>query len=342
MTSLPDTIDDIVQLEDVMTGPGQALIDDLAGIDGDIMILGVGGKMGPTMAVMARRAAPDKRVFGVARFSQAGVKAKLGNAGIETIACDLLDRAAVQALPKVANIVFLAGMKFGSAGALSTTWAMNTYVPAVVAETFDQARIVVLSTACVYPYVAVSSSGAEETLAASPPPGDYAMSCLGRERMFEYFSQKYHAPGRLVRLSYAQDLRYGVLADIAGKVLRAEPIDITMAAANVIWQGDANAQALRCLAHATVPTTPINVSGPEAVNIKQLAVRFGDLLGKQPVFEGREADKAWLVNTTLAQDLFGPPQIGLDTMIAWVADWVARDMPSLNKPTHFETRDGAY
>ncbi len=342
MSTLPRTIRDVEELEDIMTRPGQALIDDLAGLDGDIMILGVGGKMGPTMARLARRAAPEKRIIGVARFSDPAVRAGLDNAGVETIVCDLLEREQIAALPHAPNIVFLAGMKFGSSGALAMTWAMNTYAPALVADAFRDARIVALSTACVYPFVNITSRGADETEPASPPGGDYATSCLGRERMFEYFSQIHNTPGRMVRLSYAQDLRYGVLADVAGKVFRGEPVDVTMPAANVIWQGDANAQALRCLAHVTTPTSPINVSGPETVRIRTLARRFGELFGKKPVIEGKEADTAWLVDTTRARSLFGAPEITLERMTGWVADWIARDMPSLGKPTHFETRDGKY
>jgi nucleoside-diphosphate-sugar epimerase len=342
MSGLPNTINDVAELEELMTRPSPALIDDLASVDGDIMLLGVAGKMGPTMARLARRAAPDKNVIGVARFSDRQVKTWLEDNDIETITCDLLDREAVAKLPSAANIVFLAGMKFGASEALAMTWAMNVLVPAIVAEMFARSRIVALSTACVYPYVAVTSGGADETTPAAPPSGDYAMSCLGRERMFEYFSQKRGTSGRLIRLSYAQDLRYGVLADIAGKVKREEPIDVTMAAANVIWQGDANAQVLRALAHAETPASPLNVSGPETVYTRELAYRFGELLGKTPVITGQETETAWLVNTSLAQNLFGQPEIDLDTMIRWVADWVAHDRTSLGKPTHFETRDGKY
>jgi nucleoside-diphosphate-sugar epimerase len=342
MNALPETIQDEAELEEIMTRPNQVLVEDLAGIDGDIMILGVGGKMGPTMAAMARRAAPDKTVIGVARFSDPRVKAKLEQAGIETITCDLLDRDDVSKLPKIDNIVFLAGMKFGAADALGLTWAMNTYVPGIVGEIFSCARIIALSTACVYPYVALDSGGADEKTPAMPPAGDYAMSCLGRERMFEHFSQFHNTPGRLVRLSYAQDLRYGVLADIADKVKTGRAIDVTMAGANVIWQGCANEQILRCLARTVTPTSPLNISGPETVKIRELAYRFGEMLGKKPVIEGKEADTAWLVDTSLAQTLFGAPDVTLDKMIGWVADWVARDMPSLGKPTHFETRDGKY
>ena len=241
----PRSFEDEEALEDFMTLPSQALVDDLARLDGDIMILGVGGKMGPTLARIAKRAAPDKRIIGVARFSDPAVAEKLQAWGIETITCDLLDEAAVANLPKVPNIVFMAGRKFGTTGSEELTWAMNVEVPAIVAKTFTDARVVVFSTGCVYPFVTTDSGGATEDAPAFPPAGEYAWSCLGRERMFDYFSRKNGNPVLMYRLNYAIDMRYGVLYDIASKVHNGEVIDLSMGHVNVIWQGDAIAQALK-------------------------------------------------------------------------------------------------
>ena len=334
--------DSVAALEEFMTRPSPELAADLARAPGDILVLGVGGKMGPTLARMAKRAAPGRRVIGVARFSEKGLKEKLEQDGIECIACDLLDGAALAKLPRLPNLVFMAGHKFGAAGNAAFTWAMNVRVPYMVADTFRGARSVVFSTACVYPFADVKSAGAGEQTPALPPPGDYATSCVGREKAFEYGSLTHGTPVRLVRLEYAIDMRYGVLHDVGSKVFAGEAVDVTMGHVNVIWQGDANEQALRLLAHCTAPATPLNVSGPEVVSVRWLAAEFGKRFGKKANVTGTEAPTAWLVDTRAAQALLGPVRVPLAQMIDWQADWIARGMPGLGKPTHFETRDGKY
>jgi nucleoside-diphosphate-sugar epimerase len=338
---LPRRFESVEHLEDVMTAPSAGLVRDFAGVPGDLIVLGVGGKMGPTLARLAKRAAPGKRVVGVARFSEPGLRESLERHGIECLQADLLDRDAVARLPKLSNAVFMAGRKFGSTGAQALTWAMNVHAPALVAEAFAGSRIVAFSTACVYPFVPVASGGATEELPTTPPPGEYANSCVGRERMFEHFSRQHGTPGRLIRLSYAIDMRYGVLHDVARKVLAREPIDLAMGHVNVIWQGDANSQALRALAHCTAPTSGLNVSGPVA-SIRAVATALGERLSVGPVFTGTPAPTAWLVNTSEAQRLFGPPEVPLETLLDWTADWVARGLPSLGKDTHYDVRDGNY
>ncbi len=339
--TLPARIDSVEALDALLSRPTEALVRDLGATPGDLMILGVGGKMGPTLARLARNAAPDKRIFAVARFSTPGLRDELQRAGIETIAADLLDREALHKLPQALNVIFMAGYKFGANDYPALTWAMNVHVPALVAEHFNRSRIVAFSTGCVYPFVPVTQGGATETTPPDPP-GEYAMTCVGRERMFQHFSALHGTPGRLFRLNYAIDLRYGVLFDIARKVRDGVTLDLTMGHVNVIWQGDAAAQALRCLRHCTSPTTPLNVSGPETLSVRWLAAEFGRRLDRTPVLTGTEASECWLTNTAEAARLFGYPLVPLAAMLDWVADWVAQDRPSLGKPTKFEVRSGVY
>jgi len=339
--TLPERIADEEALEDFLARPTQALVDDLAGLDGDIMILGVAGKVGPCLARMARRAAPDKRVIGVARFSDPAVRARLDGWGVETIQCDLLDRDAVGALPKAKNVVFMAGRKFGTTGDEPFSWAMNAHVPAIVAEALKGSRIVAFSTLCVYPFASVVRMDCDESTPPMPP-GEYANSCVGRERMFQYFSKLHGTPGRLIRLNYAVDLRYGVLFDVANWVRDGNPIELATGHASVIWHGDVNNQVLRALCHCEVPSSPLNVGGPEATSIRALAHAFGRRFGKDPVFAGAEQETAWVNRTDLAARLFGYPVVPLDRMIDWVADWIDRDMPRYDKPTKYEVRDGRF
>ena len=341
MSALPRRFDDVAALDAFMAQPSEALIADLRHAPGDIMVLGAGGKMGPTLATLARNAAPERRVIAVARFSEPDVQDTLRQAGIETLRCDLLDADAVRALPLAPNVVFMAGRKFGSSGEPSLTWAMNTHLPALVAQHFRASRIVAFSTGNVYPLTDVLRPPPDEGTPPDPV-GEYAQSCLGRERMFEHFSAAHGTPGRLFRLNYAIDCRYGVLHDIAAKVWAGAPVDVSMGHVNVIWQGDANAWALRCLRHVTAPTTPLNVSGPETLSVRFLAERFARIFGRATSIVGTEAPTALLTNAAQAHALFGYPSVPVARMIDWVADWVAREMPALGKPTKFEVRSGRF
>lgn len=329
-------------LEDRLSQPTPGLLDAMSTIEGDILVLGAGGKMGPTLARMARRASePSRRVITVSRFSSPAVADDLQRHGVETIACDLLDRAAVARLPDAPNVIFMAGQKFGTSDTPELTWVMNTLVPAIVAERYARSRIVVFSTGCVYPLATADGPGSREDDPLGPP-GDYANSCVGRERVFMHFSKINGTPALLFRLSYAIDLRYGVLHDVARKVANGEPADVTMGYANVIWQGDANARAIQCLAHTASPPVALNVTGRERVSIRELAQRFGKLLAREPIITGEEAPTAWLFDASRSFELFGPVAVSLDEMIEATARWIQQGGTSLGKPTHFETRDGNF
>jgi nucleoside-diphosphate-sugar epimerase len=332
-------------LEDALSAPSSALVASLRSTPGDIVILGAAGKMGPTLARMARRALHElgthDRVIAVSRFSSARAEQSLRESGIETIRCDLLDRAAVEALPDAPNVIFMAGQKFGTRDAPSSTWTMNVVLPAIAAERYAQSRIVAFSTGNVYALSSVSRGGSRES-DAPQPIGEYAMSCLGRERIFEDASARRGTRVAIIRLNYAVDLRYGVLVDLASRVLRDEPIDLRMGHVNVIWQGDANDWALRSLAHASAPPFVVNVTGSETLAVRELAGRFGELLHRTPSFTGSEAPDALLSNATRAHALFGPPAVSTSMLLEWVAEWVQSGQPLLGKPTHFEERTGAF
>ncbi len=342
---LPPTIGSVAELEEVLSRPTPGLVEDLARLEGDLVILGVGGKMGPTLARMARRALDQAgskaAVIGVARFSQPGLRDELDAAGVRTLSCDLLDREAVLRLPDAAGVVFMAGMKFGSTGAEARTWAMNAYMPGVVAERYRGARTVVFSTGNVYPLLPVTSGGATEEVPPAPI-GEYAQSALGRERVFEFFSRECGTPTAIYRLNYAVELRYGILLDVAQRIWAGIPVQLTMGNVNVIWQGDANAAALRLLALAQSPPCVLNVTGPETASIRRAALRLGELLEREPILQGQEAETALLNNAAKCHRLFGYPTVPLDTILQWVAHWVQIEGPTLNKPTHYETRDGKF
>ncbi|MDD5676829.1 MAG: NAD-dependent epimerase/dehydratase family protein [Kiritimatiellae bacterium] len=335
----------VAELEDRLSQPTAGAVEALRGHPGDIAVLGIGGKMGLTLARMARRVMDHlgrkDRVLGMARFSTPGLPAELERNGIVPIKCDLLNRAAVQNLPDATNVIFMAGLKFGTTSGPEMTWAMNTVAPALVAERYARSRIVVFSTGCVYPFAPVTGGGSREEDELGPP-GDYANSCVGRERVFTYFSRKHGTPVAIDRLYYAIDLRYGVLQNIAEKVWRNEPVDVTNGYFNCIWQQEANAHALQCLAHAASPPWIVNATGPEILSVRKIATRLGELLERKVMITGQEAPTAWIANTGKAQRVFGPLAVGVEQMLLWTAHWVKQGGVSLNKPTHFEVRDGKF
>ena len=314
-------------------------------LSGDIMILGIGGKIGVTLGMSAikaiRQAGVSKKVTGVSRFSDPVSRARLEQYGIETISCDLLDPDAVRLLPEVENIIFMAGKKFGTSSAVETTWAINTIVPGIVASRFQNSRIVAFSTGCVYELVDVGSKGSKETDLPAPV-GEYAQSTLARERIFEYYSLTNKTPVCLVRLNYAIDLRYGVLRDIGDSVYGGQPVDVTMGYVNVIWQGDAINQSLLCLDHCASPPFVLNVTGPETLSVRKIALEFGRMFSLDVNITGTESKTALLSDASRATALFGKPVVTVEQMLSWTAEWIKSGGPSLNKPSCFQTRDGNF
>ena len=334
------------ELDDELSRPTTGVLETLGSLDGDVVVLGAGGKMGPTLARMLRRGMDalgqkQRRVIAVSRFSSASAANRLQQHGVETIACDLMNREAVGSLPDAPNVIYMAGQKFGTSETPELTWVMNTLVPAIVAEKYAKSRIVVFSTGCVYSLVAAESAGARED-SSLEPPGEYANSCVGRERVFTHYAKLNGIQALLFRLCYAIDLRYGVLCDVATKVLNGEAIDVSMGAVNVIWQGDANARAIQCLALTASPPIALNVTGIERVSIRWLAQQFGALFAREPVLAGIEGPKAWLWDASRSYELFGPPSVTVDEMIEATASWVKRGGALLGKPTHFETTNGRF
>ncbi|WP_153555525.1 NAD-dependent epimerase/dehydratase family protein [Roseimaritima sediminicola] len=343
-SALPDLIENESQLDALLARPSDALVERMGSLEGDLIICGVGGKMGVSLAQLAlaaiRRAGVRKTVYGVSRFSSPEARRKLDAMGVKTIACDLLDRTAVAALPQVDQVVYMAGRKFGTGDAPALTWAMNTLVPANVADHFRASRIVAFSTGCVYPLARVGEAP-DETVPPAPV-GEYAQSCLGRERMFEYASETFGTPVCLFRLNYAIDLRYGVLFDIADKVWNEQPVNNGVEAFNVIWQGDANQQALLCLGQCSSPANVINVTGPETLYTEAVARRFGELFNKPVRFATTPSPLGYLSDSGRATALFGEPSVTADQLIRWQAHWIRCGGRSLGKPTHFEVSDGGY
>lgn len=343
MTHAPDGAPrDEVELEERLSRPTPGLPAVLARVTGDIVILGAGGKIGPSLARMAHRADPGRHIIAVSRWSDARTAEELATLGIKIVRADLLDQHALAALPDAPNVVFMAGQKFGTSDSPSSTWAMNAAVPAFVSERYAGARTVVFSTGNVYPLTLPDRGGSSET--DSPQPiGEYAFSCLARERLFTAAAARHGSPVAIVRLNYAHDLRYGVLTDLATRIVRGLPVNLAMSFVNVIWQGDANALALAALAHAAAPEPFIvNVAGQDTLRIADLARRIGSRLGSEPVFSGDESDSALLSNASRMADLTGDPLLPLDTLLDWTAAWIRANGRLLGKPTGFERRDGRF
>lgn len=344
-SDLPPTIPDVKTLDDLLSEPTDELVQSITGVDGDIIILGVGGKIGPSIARMAKRASDaagvNRRVIGVARFSDKKTQAYLTDHGIETIRADLFDPQQLGSLPEAPNVIFMVGRKFGTTGSEPFMWAINASLPALVCERFPDSRILAFSTLCVYPFVSPETGGSTEADPAAPV-GEYAMSTLARERVFEHHCNVSTTPTSLIRLTYSVEMRYGVLIDIARWVWRGEPIDLSVGYVNVLWQADANAMILRSIEHATVPARIFNVAGSGVLSVKKLAEKFGERMKRQVVFSGDPGPDALLINGDAARDVLGQPRVVTDQLVEWTADWVMNAREYNRKPTRFEVRDGKF
>lgn len=345
MGDRPTAIHDVAQLEELLSEPTEGFIQTLAKLRGDILVLGVGGKMGPTLARMAKRASDfarvSRRVIGVARFSTDTLENRLHGWGIETARCDLLSPGSLAKLPEAENVLFMAGMKFGSTGQEWLTWAMNSFLPGLVADRYRDSRIAVFSTGNVYGLSPVSKGGSREEDHLNPS-GEYAMSCVGRERIFEHFSRVNKTKVSILRLNYASELRYGVLLDIAQRVHSGREVSLSMGYLNTIWQAEASAMSLESLACASSPPNVINITGPELLSVRSVAEEFGKRFGKSVRFTGTESEDALLSNAEKSYQLFGRPRIDSQQMIDWIAVWVTNNGTTLKKPTHFEDRAGRF
>lgn len=340
-----DRIESTSTLDDLLSTPSPGVIETLGKLDGDILILGVGGKMGPTLARMAVRASQEsgkkRRVIGAARFTNRDLPGWLQKHGVEPLTCDLLDPRQVTSLPDAANVVIMTALKFGSSGRAGDTWAVNCWMPANFCQRFAGSRIAAFSTGNVYPLTPLNQGGSVESDPLAPV-GEYAASCVGRERMYEYFSRSAGTKVSILRLNYACELRYGVLVDLARQIYAGDPIDLAMGAVNVIWQGDANAMTLQSLAQAASPPFVVNIVGPEMLSVRRVCQQLGELLGRQPVFVGREGEEALLSNGQLGHRLFGYPTVPIEQVSRWIAAWVADGGEVLGKPTKFQVRDGKF
>jgi nucleoside-diphosphate-sugar epimerase len=332
-------------LEELLSRPTRPVVEAMAALGGDVLVLGAAGKMGPSLCRLATRAADEagvgSRVTAVSRFSDPVIRTGLEAEGIHTIECDMFDRNQVARLPDAPNIVYMVGQKFGTTEDASRTWAVNAYLPAVVAERFPKSRIVAFSTGNVYPLTPAESAGSTEADVPGPV-GEYAQSALARERVFEFFSRRNGTPIAILRLNYAVEPRYGVLRDIADKVWERRPVDLAMGWVNLIWQRDANAIALRSFAHACTPPFLLNVTGKPAVSVRWLAEQLDHRFGVEPRFEGTEGETALLSDASLSEKMFGVPEVGIEEMIGRVAEWVEQGGRSHGKPTHFEMREGKF